>query len=489
MSLSFVVTNKGLALLAKMAAGELLEISSVRSGAGTVDSTLLKEQTAITTQKQELAVQNISYTSDSECTFILSLNNVGLENGYTLKQIGVFAHDPDEGEILYCIYQDDSGVNHNIPSEMIVPGYNAEWECYLKFNQATTVNVSVDPANTVSQAVMEKYVNDRTTDAINDMPAELIRSKLDEAYIITTTGNGAAYVATVPGITELKTGVSFIMIPHATSEKTEPTLNVNGLGAKAIRQPLTTNTGATTTAAVGTWLTAGKPVRVRYEGKLWEIDIPRPSATSLYGSVPVANGGTGADNPAEALLNLGAQKAPTYANGWSIADICALEGIFYIDAEDDSNPDGTSIIGIADGYSAVALSASGKTFWANATSTQWTGNTNYEVLWENASPYSSFRGQGISIPSLSDYFILAIVTSKGTFFISTDTTDYQTIICTSLDAEEHSIKIHMRKITVGSNVLTIGDNYKENLQDTNGYDAENQTFLVPHVVYGVYKKE
>lgn len=421
MSQSFVVTNKGLALLAKMAAGEVLKIASVRTGAGTVDSALLKEQTVVTTQRQEVTVQNISYTSDSECSLILSLSNAGLETGYTLKQIGIFATDPDEGEILYCIYQDDSGVNHNIPSEAIVPGYNAEWECYLKFNQATTVEVSVDPANTISREVMETYVNDKTSESINSIPPKLIKSKLDEADIITTAGTGAAYTATVPGITELKAGVSFMMIPHTQSTTTQPTLNVNGMGAKPIRQPLTSNTGATTTAALDTWLTAGKPVRVRYDGALWEIDIPRPSATSLYGTVPVTSGGTGADTPAAALLNLGAQKAPAHANGWSIANICALEGIFYIDEEDDGNPDGTTIIGIADGYSAIALAASGKTYWANAESTEWTlesGNSGYELLWENASPSSEFPAQTIYVSGISEYRVIMIRTTENVCFIT-----------------------------------------------------------------------
>lgn len=110
-------------------------------------------------------------------------------------------------------------------------------------------------------------------------------------------------------------------------------------------------------------------------------------------------------------------------------------------------------------------------------------------LWKNASPSSSFSEQGIAIPALSNYLVFAIVTSQGTFFLSTTTTEVQPITCTSLDTDEHSIKIHMRKITIGENVLNYGDNYKENLQDTNGYDTENQMYMIPYGVYGVYKKE
>ena len=142
---------------------------------------------------------------------------------------------------------------------------------------------------------------------------------------VTTSGTGAAYTATVEGITELTAGATFIMIPHVASTTNKPTLNVNGLGAKNLRQPLTTNTAATTTAELNTWLTAGKPVQVMYDGTLWKIGIPRPSATSLYGSVPIESGGTGAITAEDALTNLGAAPAASLkaavvtltADGWT----------------------------------------------------------------------------------------------------------------------------------------------------------------------------
>lgn len=144
---------------------------------------------------------------------------------------------------------------------------------------------------------------------LGNVEAAAVQALMGEASIVTTAGTGAAYTADVPGITELRPGVSFTMIPHITSSTTAPTLNVNGLGVKNLRQPLTTNTAGTTTAAVQTWLSAGHPVRVMYNGTLWEIDIPRPSAASLYGKVPIESGGTDAATAEEALVNLGAQPA------------------------------------------------------------------------------------------------------------------------------------------------------------------------------------
>lgn len=122
--------------------------------------------------------------------------------------------------------------------------------------------------------------------------------------IVATTGTGGAYIASVDGITALTAGVSFVMIPNVTSTKVNPTLNVNGLGAKNIRMKISNNTTATTTLSSSNMLVANKPVRVMYDGAQWVIDIVRPSVANLYGTLGVAQGGTGATTAAAARDNL-----------------------------------------------------------------------------------------------------------------------------------------------------------------------------------------
>lgn len=124
---------------------------------------------------------------------------------------------------------------------------------------------------------------------------------------IKTTGTGAAYAATVDGITALTIGAKFTMVPHTVSTTTAPTLNVNGLGAKNIRMRLTSSTTATIQLTSASFLTANKPVNVTYDGTYWVIDdFAQPDVNSLYGTVPISKGGTGATTAAKALTNLGA---------------------------------------------------------------------------------------------------------------------------------------------------------------------------------------
>lgn len=118
---------------------------------------------------------------------------------------------------------------------------------------------------------------------------------------VTTEGDGAAYTATVDGITTLEAGISFTMIPHTASTSKTATLNVNGLGAKMLRRPLSTNNTTTVANATDNWMYANKPVEVMYNGTYWIVtSMPRPNGPDIYGTVPVSAGGvpsaTTADN-------------------------------------------------------------------------------------------------------------------------------------------------------------------------------------------------
>lgn len=123
---------------------------------------------------------------------------------------------------------------------------------------------------------------------------------------VTTSGTGAAYTATVSGITSLTKGVNFIMLPHTQSTTKTPTLNVNGLGAKTIQRYVSAN-DYSTEGYNESWLQTTRPVLVIYSGTYWYVQaMDKPAAYDLRGAVPVVSGGTGATDAATARANLGA---------------------------------------------------------------------------------------------------------------------------------------------------------------------------------------
>nr|DAW02823.1 MAG TPA: tail fiber protein [Caudoviricetes sp.] len=132
-------------------------------------------------------------------------------------------------------------------------------------------------------------------------------AKVSESDIgITTAGNGSAYTATVPGITALASGVSFIMVPHVVSSSTTPTLNVNSLGAKNIKRRLSSISTSVQSGYSNTWLAKGTPFRVTYDGTQWIVEgLTKPAVADLYGTLAVDKGGTGATTAEGARTNLG----------------------------------------------------------------------------------------------------------------------------------------------------------------------------------------
>ena len=157
-----IITNKGTALLSKLISGDVLSIVRAVSGSGYVDPATLCIQTDVANQKQELTFATQSYPEEGKCALPVKLTNSGVKEEYTAKQIGVYAFDPDEGEILFLISQAEKaeeGKGTDVPAESDIPGFSASWEFFIQYGQADGVEVTVDPSNTVNHAEAEAIVD------------------------------------------------------------------------------------------------------------------------------------------------------------------------------------------------------------------------------------------------------------------------------------------------------------------------------------------
>lgn len=125
-----------------------------------------------------------------------------------------------------------------------------------------------------------------------------------------TSADGVAYSVTIPGVYELYAGFEVTIIPNMGSASTAITLDINGLGAKFVRLPVSTNTAMMAQPDTESYFVENRPVKLIYDPKYaskgsWVV-VGRqlPSADDLYGTVPVEKGGTGASNGSDALQNL-----------------------------------------------------------------------------------------------------------------------------------------------------------------------------------------
>lgn len=149
-----VVTLKGLALQAKVAGGGNIEFTKVVTGAGSVDPVLMQNQTAVSQPMQEFFYSvEPTFSEDAEVILSVVISNDEVTTGYDCYQLGVYATDPDDGEILYAIIQ--GGKPLSVPTAKVLPGWTAEFNLYLQYGNADSVTVVVDEAGLLTVSVAD----------------------------------------------------------------------------------------------------------------------------------------------------------------------------------------------------------------------------------------------------------------------------------------------------------------------------------------------
>lgn len=140
-------TQKGLELSAKLLTGASLEITRVVAGSGqTAD---LASASSLSQTKQTLAV-NTPTRSGNTATIPATLAAALATANYTLSELGVYARDPDKGEILYKVYRLDKPVSITAGSRMVL-------RFYLEETVSQDLNVTVDcsPDGLITEEMFE----------------------------------------------------------------------------------------------------------------------------------------------------------------------------------------------------------------------------------------------------------------------------------------------------------------------------------------------
>lgn len=120
MNIQGIYTNKGLALTAKTAAGACLRVTRVVGGSGHTPD--IPNAAALPEIRQTLAVGE-ARCAGSTAVLPVTLAAMELEDSYTLTELGVYAEDPNEGEILYCVYRLDEPVTIQAGSDTVLRFY------------------------------------------------------------------------------------------------------------------------------------------------------------------------------------------------------------------------------------------------------------------------------------------------------------------------------------------------------------------------------
>lgn len=160
---SVTVTNKGIALQTKQVNGATISFTRVVSGSGSVSIVNLKEQTAVKSIVQTLSMESLKVLDDTFKITVL-LSNAEVTEGYNLSQIGFYATDPDEGEILFAIGQIDTP--RAIPTNEDSPGYCLEFAFTFQNSNNATIEITPDMSAYVTMNVVNDIV-ENTKDEVS----------------------------------------------------------------------------------------------------------------------------------------------------------------------------------------------------------------------------------------------------------------------------------------------------------------------------------
>lgn len=145
-----VITNKGIGLLGKLLAGETLNFSRVAVGSGRVNLALLREQTAITSEEMNAKINTLTPLENNMIMIPVLLTNDDVTHSFDLWQVGIYATDPEEGEILFFLAQTTSSIPIPTPDES--SGYTVEWNFHVAISNDLKITATIEPAGLLTIA-------------------------------------------------------------------------------------------------------------------------------------------------------------------------------------------------------------------------------------------------------------------------------------------------------------------------------------------------
>ena len=139
------ITNNGQALMAKMIAGSgNIDFTKVCSSSTQYTESQLQALTALSNIKQTTLVSKVTRTNEVAIKIDAAYSNVDLKEGYYMRTLGLYAVDPDKGEILYAVCIEKSN-NCYMPPYNGVTVSAAYLQLYTTVGNADNVSLAVSP--------------------------------------------------------------------------------------------------------------------------------------------------------------------------------------------------------------------------------------------------------------------------------------------------------------------------------------------------------
>ena len=158
-----ILTQQGRQLQAKVEAGTKLVITKLKLGSGVLpEGKQMEELRDLVTPKQNVGIATIEAQNDGTCKLSATISNIGLQAGYYVRELGVFATDPDKGEILYLVAHDSAP--DYLPAEGGATVVSQEFAVYVSASNTDNVVAQIDAGALATMGYVQLSVKNHNDD-------------------------------------------------------------------------------------------------------------------------------------------------------------------------------------------------------------------------------------------------------------------------------------------------------------------------------------
>ena len=143
------ITELGRKLQAKVNAGETLVLTNLKTTDIAYSVNQIEKLTQLTGIKQTRAITSVDFLPPDAVNIVGFFDNTDVSTGYYLRSIGVYANDPDDGEILFAVVSTDDGLADWFSPNNSLSAMAVEVEFLLIMANASQVVINTSAAGTV----------------------------------------------------------------------------------------------------------------------------------------------------------------------------------------------------------------------------------------------------------------------------------------------------------------------------------------------------
>ena len=148
------LTKAGRDLQIKVEAGQCkLELTKIKLGDGAEDISSVDRMTDLVGPKAEFGISQVE-AKDGLCTVTGIIHTSNVSAGFYVREWGLFAKDPDRGEILYMISIDPNP--ESIPPKTAALKQAATYAMNIVVANAANIEVRIDPAGLVNTEMLAR---------------------------------------------------------------------------------------------------------------------------------------------------------------------------------------------------------------------------------------------------------------------------------------------------------------------------------------------